>query len=392
METPFVADAAGRPYRGSGEAAANGADAGRILIVDDTEEAAVVFERMLGPLGYVVESAAGGEPALDAIARREPDVILLDVMMPGMDGFETCRRIKANPRTRLIPVVLVTGLQSRRDRIRGIEVGADDFLAKPPDWPELTARIRSLVRLKRHTDDLDSAESVMLSLALTIEMRDPYTEGHCQRLANYASSLGARLGLPDEDLEALYQGGFLHDLGKIGIPDSVLLKPGPLSDQEFEIVRQHPITGARLCAGLRSLRRVQPIIRHHHERLDGTGYPDGLAGEAIPLLAQIMSIVDIYDALTTPRPYRAALPHEAACEALVNEVGKSWRSKELVREFLAMDTQSPAACRNNDWMLRTRLSLDERCAGDGHAPAGVRGDTERRGLAAGVGIDREVVA
>ncbi len=386
-DNPLTDEAPGRIHRGSRRDAP---DAGRILVVDDTEEATAVFARMLAPRGYVVQSATSGEQALQAIAEREPDVVVLDVMMPGLDGFETCRRIKANPRTRLIPVVLVTGLQSRGDRIRGIEVGADDFLAKPPDWPELTARIRSLVRLKRYTDDLDSAESVMLSLALTIEMRDPYTEGHCQRLANYASSLGERLGLPDADLEALYLGGFLHDLGKIGIPDSVLLKPGPLSEQEFGIVRQHPVMGARLCGGLRSLRRVEPIIRHHHERLDGTGYPDGLAGDAIPLLAQVMSIVDIYDALTTPRPYRAALCHDAACAALASEVGRSWRNKELVREFVAADSRSRSSCRDKDWLLRMRFSFEARCTCG--SPATSREDIVGRGQVGAAVPDREVLA
>jgi len=332
-------------------------EAGRVLVVDDGEEFRAAVKRILTARGYIVSTAGNGDEAFEAIAEGQPDVVLLDVMMPGIDGFEICRQLKANPRTRLIPVMLVTGLTSREDRIRGIEVGADEFLSKPPDWQELTARVRSLIRLKRLTDDLESAESVMLSLAMTIEIRDPYTEGHCQRLANYASALGERLALPDEDLEALYQGGFLHDLGKIAIPDGVLLKPGPLSDREFEVMKQHPIVGARLCGGLRSLRRVQPIVRHHHERLDGSGYPDGLKGGQIPLLAQIMAIVDIYDALTTPRPYRPALDRGAACEELGREAARHWRRADLVQEFLAIESDRLHARPDTDWMQRMRFGL-----------------------------------
>jgi hypothetical protein len=226
-------------------------------------------------------------------------------------------------------VLLVTALRGRDDRIRGVEVGADGFLAKPPDWQELIARVQSMVRLKRYTDDMESAEAVILGLAMTIEIRDPYTEGHCQRLANYATALGERLGLPREDLQALYRGGFLHDLGKIGVPDAILLKPGPLTDAEFEVVKQHPVIGSKLCEGLRTLHRALPIIRSHHERLDGSGYPDGLAGDAVPLLAQILSIVDIYAALTTPRPYKPALSRAQAHGTLRDEARRQWRRTDL---------------------------------------------------------------
>ena len=214
--------------------------------------------------------------------------------------------MKKNDATRLTPVVLITALNEREGKIRWINSGADDFLTKPIDAHELKARVRSLVRLKRYTDDLDSAESVILSLALTIEARDTYTEGHCQRLAGYATALGARLNLNDEDMAALHRGGFLHDIGKVGISDAVLLKPARLSEREYEDVKRHTVIGDRLCGELRSLRQVRPIVRHHHERLDGSGYPDGLSGDAIPLLAQIMGVVDVYDAVTTARPYKPA--------------------------------------------------------------------------------------
>ena len=191
-----------------------------------------------------------------------------------------------------------------------------------------------MLRIKGYTDELDSAESVIVSLALTIEARDSTTDGHCQRLAQYAFALGRTLGLDEDDLSALARGGYLHDVGKIGIPDAVLLKPGPLTPDEYELIKQHPIIGDRLCGELRSLRRVRPIVRHHHERLDGSGYPDGLIGDAIPLLAQIMGIVDVFDALTTERPYRVALPIAAAAQELRGEVARGWRRADLVATFL----------------------------------------------------------
>jgi CheY-like chemotaxis protein len=196
-------------------------------------------------------------------------------------------------------VVLVTSLDDTASRIRGLEAGADDFVNKPFNALELRARIRSLLRIKCYTDALDGAETVIVNLALAIEARDATTAGHCMRLAEYASGVGRSLGLDDGDVAALARGGILHDVGKIGIPDAVLLKPGPLTAEEFELIKQHTTIGERFCCGLGSLTSVRPIVRHHHERLDGSGYPDGLRGDATPLLAQIMGIVDVFDALTT---------------------------------------------------------------------------------------------
>jgi putative two-component system response regulator len=271
-----------------------------------------------------------------AVEGQNPDLILLDVQLPGLDGFEICRRVKQIPETRLIPVVMVTGLQARDDRIAGINAGADDFLVKPFDVGELQARVRSLLRLKRYTDELDSAEAVILSLALTVEARDPYTEGHCQRLAHYATALGQALSLADYDLAGLYRGAYLHDVGKIGIPDAVLQKPGKLTDDEFDLMKQHTVIGERLCGDLRLLRPVRSIVRHHHERLDGSGYPDGLQGDEIPLLAQIVGIVDVYDALTSARSYRSALSPEDALEELGRDVSNGARRHDLVSAFVAL--------------------------------------------------------
>jgi putative two-component system response regulator len=307
---------------------------GRVLIVDDIAGNVRLATSILEREGYIVTYADGGREALDAVVRDRPDLILLDVMMPGLDGYEVCRQLKTGASTRLIPVVLVTALRSTEDRIRGIDAGADDFITKPFNAHELRARVRSLIRIKRHTDDLDSADSVIVSLALTIEARDQSTDGHCQRLAAYAVSVGRALGLDEDDIAALWRGGFLHDLGKVGIPDAVLLKPARLTADEYEVMKTHTIIGDRLCGQLRSLNRVRPIVRGHHERLDGSGYPDGLIGDAIPLLAQIIGIVDVFDALTTRRPYKEALSAERAYEELVRESERGWRRRDLVTAFV----------------------------------------------------------
>jgi cyclic di-GMP phosphodiesterase len=320
-----------------------------VLIVDDIEGNILLFESLLSPDGHAVRRARDGSEALRFVRTEPPDLVLMDVMMPEVDGFEACRAIKQDPRTRLIPVVLVTALDDTASRLRGIEAGADDFISKPINGAELRARVRSLLRIKRYTDDLDSAESVIVNLALTIEARDSTTGGHCKRLAQYASSLGRTLGLDEEAVLTLGRGGFLHDVGKVGIPDAVLLKAGPLAPEEFDLIKQHTIIGDRLCGELQSLRNVRPIVRHHHERLDGSGYPDGLLGDATPLLAQIMGVVDVFDALTTPRPYRAALPFASAAAELRREVTRGWRRAHLVATFLDQieDTERAAAPRTS---------------------------------------------
>jgi len=307
-----------------------------ILVVDDEEPNRELLARLLSSRGYSVDAVNDGEAALVALEHKRPDLVLLDVRLPGISGFDVCRWIKHRPAMRLIPVVLVTGLHARQHKIKGIEAGADDFLGKPFDHEELIARVGSLVRLKRYTDELESAESVILSLALTVEARDPYTDGHCQRLAAYAKALGAQLHLHDDDLASLERGGYLHDVGKISIPDAVLQKPSKLTDREYETMKRHTVIGERLCGELRSLERVRPIVRHHHERRDGSGYPDGLRGDDIPLLAQIVGIVDTYDAITTTRPYRTALPAEHAYDELTREAATGLHREDLVHAFIGL--------------------------------------------------------
>ena len=309
---------------------------GTILIVDDDAAYRKLMIGMLRTHGFEVFAASDGEDALSEFAHHEPDLVLLDVDMPRLNGFEVCRRLKQKPESRLTPVVLVTGLSATEDRIRGLEAGADDFLSKPVDRNELLARVRSLLSLKAYTDELERAESVVFALARSIEGKDPYTEGHCERLAKFSSRLGKRIGLSPEYIMALRWGGIVHDIGKVAVPEAILLKPGPLTPEEWAIMRQHPVTGERICSPLRSFRWVLPIIRNHHERYDGSGYPDGLQGEKIPVTARVLQIADVYDALTTERPYKRALSHDEAMVTMEQEVQRGWWDPALFAQFRQM--------------------------------------------------------
>lgn len=313
----------------------------RVLIADDQESIRTLFHRLLSADGHDVVLAQDGASALAAVYRDRPDVILLDVAMPLVDGLQVCRQLKADPATRLTPVVLVSGQTEITDRINGIEAGADEYLSKPVHPHELRARVRSLTRVKHLIDLLDSAEAAFVALALTIEARDPYTNGHCERLSRLAAQLGTAIGLGADDLHALRRGGYLHDIGKVGVPDSILLKPAPLTAEESAVMRRHPEIGDSLCAPLQSLRTVRPIILGHHERIDGSGYPAGLRGDAIPLLAQVVGIVDVYDALTSKRPYREALSHGQAVAFILEETHAGRFNPRYVEAFL--DTLVPAA-------------------------------------------------
>ena len=307
-----------------------------ILVADDDHTSARFLQRLLTREGHHVRVVDNGVAALAACEVHPPDLVLIDLVAPRGHGFDVCRALKTGPSTRLIPVVFVTAQSDADARLIAIEAGADDFVLKPFDATELRARVQSLVRLKRYTDELESAESVILGLGATIEARDPSTRGHCQRLAAYATTLGRSLGLDVVDVDALDRGAFLHDIGKIAVPDRVLLKNGTLDATEAQVMREHPIVGDALCAGLRSLRTVRPIVRHHHERLDGSGYPDGLRQAQVPLLAQIVGIVDVFDALTTERPYRPAIARDVAFEMLNDEVRRGWRDRALVEAFVGV--------------------------------------------------------
>src|SRR5271169_282605 len=307
-----------------------------ILVVDDNVVNAALLKELLGSRGYPTVAVHNAAEAEVEIQREAPDLILLDVVMPGKTGYELCRELKDDSKTRLIPIVMITGLSAREDRLKGIEAGADDFLTKPISPEELFARVSSLLKLKEFTDELETVDSVLCTLGLSVESRDPYTEGHCERLARNATDLGRFLGMEEESIVALRRGGYLHDLGKIAVPDEILKKGSDLTAAEWEIMKQHPVTGETICRPLKSLRLVLPIIRHHHEHSDGSGYPDGLHQDEIPLLPRILQVVDIYDALRTARPYKPALPHDQAAITMRQEAQAGLWDEDLVGEFFTM--------------------------------------------------------
>jgi putative two-component system response regulator len=281
-----------------------------------------------------VLTAASGEAALEIFAAQRPDLVLLDVDMPGLDGFEVCRRLKATPEGRLVPVVMITALNQVGDRVTALEAGADDFMSKPVERSELVARTRSALRLKATYDNLESAERVIYSLAAAVEAKDSYTEAHTHRVGLSSRRLGQRVGLADDDLDALLRGGMIHDLGKIGIADAILQKPGLLSPEEQHEMQRHPELGERIARPLGSATELLPIIRHHHEAYDGSGYPDGLRGHEIPLTARIVAICDGFDALTSTRPYRSGRSTSDAVDILLAGRGKQW-DPDLVDVFVA---------------------------------------------------------
>jgi putative two-component system response regulator len=306
---------------------------GTILVADDQAANRELLDELLTTQGFRVVTVPDGAAAVEELTRTQVDLVLLDVMMPHLNGFEVCQKIKSNPETYLIPIVLVTALSDKKDRIEGIEAGADDFLTRPVDRTELLARVGSLLKLKYRTDELERAESVLFTLAQSIEGKDPYTHGHCERLSDYSARLGEHLGLAQDQIVALRRAGMVHDVGKVAVPDAILLKPGKLSEQEWKLMREHPVVGERICAPLKSFRLVLPIIRHHHEKLDGSGYPDGLRGDAIPITARILQIVDVYDALTTERPYKRPFSITDALQTMKEEVAKGWWDPHIFEQF-----------------------------------------------------------
>ena len=310
--------------------------AARILVVDDNPDLAKLMRELLSSVGYEVLPLPDAGAALMEIKRRLPDLIISDVIMPGMSGYELCRQLKEDPLTRLIPFVLMTGLGDRSDKLRALEAGADDLISKPVYSEELFARVKSLLKLKEFTDELETAESVICTLGLSVESRDTYTEGHCERLAQNAVELGRHLGLDEDSIVALRRGGYLHDLGKISVPDEILKKGTNLTPEEWAIMKQHPVTGEKICRPLKSLWLVLPIIRSHHEHSDGSGYPDGLGKGEIPLLPRILQVVDVYDALRTTRPYKPAQTHEQAAATMRNEAQAGLWDQEIVMEFFSL--------------------------------------------------------
>ena len=302
-----------------------------ILLVDVASAGRDSWKSFLQSQNYEVFMAEDGESALQQCLRLQPDLVLLHDTLPDVDGFDLCRRMTGNPLNQQTPIVLIKPSSDPADAARGREAGAADFWGACGSLVEALSRMQSLLLLKTYIDE--QAKSVMLSLARSIEARHPLMNGHSERMVNYATQLGRSLDLPEQDLQELRIACLLHDVGKVAVPDEILLKPGSLNAEETEIVRQHPAIGESICAPLKSLRRILPVIRHHHERMHGSGYPDGLRGPEFPLMARILQIADIYDALITDRPYRVALSSEDALKILNREAGYDWLDDSLVRKF-----------------------------------------------------------
>jgi putative two-component system response regulator len=313
----------------------------RVLVVDDDAAHRMLIREILSSSKYHLVEAENGQEALQCLARDDFDVVLMDRTMPVMDGISTCRVIREQLGNHLLPVVMVTGTHSVDDLASSFDAGVSDFIRKPYAHVELRSRVDGAAQKKRLTDQLDNAENLLFALARMVEAKDTETGDHCSRLAHTAVAFGRVLGLGENDLDALRRGGVLHDMGKLGVPDSILLKSGPLTDAEWDVMRQHSAIGAHLCTSLKSMSKTLPIIRHHHERWDGGGYPDGLAGEEIPLLARVFQLCDIHDALAHARPYKEAFPLPKIISIFEEELNKGWRDPELTRVFINILRETP---------------------------------------------------
>ncbi|MBI1910202.1 MAG: response regulator [Deltaproteobacteria bacterium] len=306
----------------------------RVLIVDDNQANLELFRMQLKAFDYDLESAYDGIEALEKVKNWHPDLILLDLMMPRMNGYEVCKTLKGDKNTQFIPIIIVTALRELTDKLKAIEIGADDFLIKPYNKLELTTRVRSLLHMKELYDDLDSSENILFSLARALEAKDVYTRGHSERVAVYALKLARAIGLSDKDQEYIRKGALLHDIGKIGVKEEILHKPGPLTPEEWAHVQSHPQRGFEICKGLKSLQPCLCVIHNHHENFDGSGYPEKVKGEGIPLAGRIGAIVDSFDAMTTDRPYRKGMKFEEALKILENERNSGQWDPHLLDIFI----------------------------------------------------------
>jgi len=312
-----------------------------VLVIDDEPLMRKHLSALLESQGYTATTAENGVLGLAAARQGGAGLILLDFMMPQMDGMAVLRSLKSDPQTRLIPVIMLTAAADMDTKIRALDAGADDFLAKPVESAELRARMAGLLKLRSYVSELESAEGMLFAVAEIAEARDACTGAHCRRLSVYSEMLGRAFHLPDAELTALRRAGVLHDLGKIAVPDHILLSTRALTPEEWAVMRQHPATGERLLMSLKSFDDVRPLVRHHHEHLDGSGYPDGLRGEAIPLTVRIFQVVDAYDALRMRRPYKEPFSKAEAFRLLADEAGRGkWDARvvEALATLFAGDT------------------------------------------------------
>lgn len=307
-----------------------------ILLVDAVDLNRRVLRATLASTGARFVEAKGPLQAFEILKRERVDLVVCDMFLPDLSGLEFCRRLKSDRNTNLLPVLMLTSVEGSELEVEGLTSGADEYLLQPAHPSVLKARVLSMLRHKAALDSLDEVESILFTLAQAVEERDKCTSDHCRRLSFFSVELGIRLGLNRNELLALHRGGYLHDIGKVGIPDSILNKQGELTEDEWRIMRSHVIRGEEICRPMKSLTPVLPIIRHHHEKWDGTGYPDRLKGNQIPLLARILQIADVFDALSSERSYKKALTMEEACRQLEKEAAAGWRDPELVPIFIAM--------------------------------------------------------
>ncbi len=312
-----------------------------ILVIDGNEMSRRFTKATLKNDAYRIRECRTPSEAMEVLQNENVDVIVLDLMLPEMSGPEFCHWLKSNRKTQFIPTLMLTSIKGIENEITGLSSGAEEYLIKPVLPTVLRARIRVMLRLKALIDSLEEAETILFSVAIAVERRDKNTGLHCERLASYSVMMGEALGLSPLELTALYRGGFLHDIGKISVPDEILFKKGKLTASEWDVMRKHTLQGEDICRPMKSLATVLPIIRNHHEKWDGTGYPDGLKAEEIPLLARILQVVDIYDALTTARPYKRALSPEEALDIMRQEVEKGWRDPVLTKLFIDRLEQGP---------------------------------------------------
>jgi cyclic di-GMP phosphodiesterase len=314
------------------------APAGRILVIDDEPGVRQLLRRLLEPAGYEVAESGSAENGLHSIRTDPPDLVFLDLQLPDRSGHEVLEEVRADPATRLLPIVMLTGVATSLEKIRAHREGVTDFMAKPFSPAELLPRVRSLVMLKQFADEHEHAERVILTLAKTIDARDPHTAGHSGRVAEYADRIGHRIGLDTVSRNEMRRGALFHDLGKIVVPDSILRKPGPLTTEERAIIQEHPVVGHDLLSPMKTMRKSLAVVYHHHEKLDGSGYPAGISGDEIPQSVRIVTVADIFDALTSERSYRRRLKAGTAFEILDEGVSKGWwdpRVVEVLRESVA---------------------------------------------------------
>ena len=307
-----------------------------VLAVDSHTENLVALCNLLEKDGYWVLNAERAAEALDLLHQIPVDLVILDMILPEVSGVDFCRGIRANRRTELLPVLMLSNFHTAEHEISCLTSGADAYLSRPYHPELLRTHVRSMVRHKAIVDRLEDSETILLALAQAVEQRDNITAGHCDRLAALCVAMGMAMALSAEHLMALHRGGYLHDIGKIGMPDSVLFKKGPLDEEEWRIMRTHTIKGEEICRPMKCLSAVLPIIRSHHERWNGSGYPDGLVGENIPLLARMLQFADIYDALTAARSYKPAMAPADALRVMQEETDRGWHDPELMRLFLRL--------------------------------------------------------